>query len=113
MHTSDSVGMPVLPNGAEYPASHNNNFSQAETVIEHRRCEIEPPGYMFSIGDFGFDSMGFMDLSQNVPSTGMDWIFCNSLPDTSMPLLSVAKKKDSIAGLRRGVLSCINRPSGP
>ncbi|PMD13532.1 hypothetical protein NA56DRAFT_711924 [Hyaloscypha hepaticicola] len=62
--------MPVLSNGAEYPASHNNNFSQAETVIEHRRCEIEPPGYMFSIGDFGFDSMGFMDLSQNVPSTG-------------------------------------------
>jgi hypothetical protein len=88
MPISDSVCMPVLSNGAEYPASHNNDFSQVEMVIEHRRGDIEPPGHMFSIGEFGFDSMGFMDLSQYVPSTGMDWIFCNSLPDTSIPLPS-------------------------
>lgn len=88
MPASDPVGMPVLPDGAEYPTSHNNDFSQPEMVIEHRRGDIEPPGHMFSIGEFEFDNMGFMDLSQYVPSTGMDWIFCNSLPDTSITLPS-------------------------
>lgn len=84
MPTSDSAGMPALSGGAEYP-SHNNDFSQPEMVIEHRGGNIEPPGHLFSIGEFEFDSMGFMDLSQYVPSTGMDWIFSNSLPDTSIP----------------------------
>jgi hypothetical protein len=84
MPTSDSAGMPALSGGAEYPG-HNNDFSQPEMVIEHRGGNIEPPGHLFSIGEFEFDSMGFMDLSQYVPSTGMDWIFSNSLPDPSIP----------------------------
>lgn len=73
MPTSDSTGMPALSGGAEYPTSHSNNFSQPEMVIEHYGGNVEPPGHLLSIGEFEFDSMGFMDLSQYVPSTGMYW----------------------------------------
>jgi hypothetical protein len=87
MPNFDSAGMPAFSTG-EYPRSDNDDFSQAEMAIEPRSGDIEPPGHLFSIGDFEFDSMGFMDLSQYVPSTGMDWIFCNSIPGTSIPLPS-------------------------
>jgi hypothetical protein len=49
MPTSDSAGMPALSGGAEYPTSHNNNFSQPDMVIEHRGGNIELLGHLFSI----------------------------------------------------------------
>lgn len=85
MPTADSAGMPTLSDDPVYPKSHDNSFSQQEMPVEHRGGNMDPPGHFFSVGEFEFDSMGFMDLSQYVPSTGMDWIFSNSLPDTLTP----------------------------
>jgi hypothetical protein len=114
--TSDPAGIRDLSSGSEYTTTHNNDFSQPEMVMEHRGGNIEPSNHLFSVGEFEFDSMGFMDLSQYAPSTGMDWIFSNSLPDTLIPpssFLNPTYFEDDVAAAENSAYQHNQQPNRP